>query len=221
MGAFIVGGIVFVCLLGAAVIGMTLSRRLPDHHLSAESKDVIKLATAVVGTLAALALGLLIASANTTFQNANTELRMSVARIVLLDRVMARYGPETEEARGRLRKLVEARLVAAWGRDASAAGSEPEESSIEPVQDELRAFAPVTSAQRWLQARALQVSGDIAEGHWLQTESAGSGLPGALLAILVFWLALLFATFGLLAPGNATVVGRCSFVRSPSQPPSF
>jgi hypothetical protein len=94
---------------------MALSRRLPGHHLDPDSKDVIKLATAVVGTLAALALALLIASAKTTYENANAELRTSMARLVLLDRVMARYGADTNAARARLRTLVETRLSQVWG----------------------------------------------------------------------------------------------------------
>jgi hypothetical protein len=207
MSALVVGPIVFVCLFGATLVGMALSRRLPAHHLDPDSKDVIKLATAVVGTLAALALALLIASAKTTYENANAELRTSMARLVLLDRVMARYGADTNAARARLRTLVERRLSQAWRGDASAMNAGGEEASIEPVQAELRALSPDTNAQRLLQSRALQVSGDIAEAHWLVTETVGDGLPWPFLAVLVFWLGLLFVTFGLLAPTNATVIG--------------
>jgi hypothetical protein len=207
MSALLVGPIVFACLFGATLVGMALSRRLPAHHLDSDSKDVIKLATAVVGTLAALALALLIASAKTTYENASAELRTSMARLVLLDRVMARYGSDTNAARARLRTLVEARLSQAWGGEASATNAGGEKATIEPVQAELRAISPDTNAQRLLQSRALQVSGDIAEAHWLVTETVGDGLPWAFLAVLVFWLGLLFVTFGLLAPTNATVIG--------------
>jgi len=157
--------------------------------------------------LAALALALLIASGKTAYENANAELRTSMARLVLLDRVMARYGSDTNAARARLRTLVETRLSQAWGGDASATNAGGEEASIEPLQAELRALSPDTNAQRLLQSRALQVSGDIAEAHWLLTETVGDGLPWAFLAVLVFWLGLLFVTFGLLAPTNATVIG--------------
>ena len=207
MSALLVGPVVFVCLFGATLVGMALSRRLPRHHLDPDSKDVIKLATAVVGTLAALALALLIASAKTTYENANAELRTSMARLVLLDRLMARYGSDTDAARGRLRTLVKTRLSQAWGADASATNAGGEKASIEPVQAELRALSPDTNAQRLLQSRALEVSSDIAEAHWLLTETVGDGLPWAFLAVLVFWLGLLFVTFGLLAPTNATVIG--------------
>jgi hypothetical protein len=209
MSALLVGGIVFLCLSGAASIGMLLRANLPDHHLSADSKDVIKLATAVVGTLSALALGLLIASAKTNHDSAETELRTSVARLVLLDRVMAHYGPETAEARGLLRKLVEKRLHQAWGNATDAGQTDDttaDDQGIEPVQDKLRNLSPQTDAQRSLQARALEVSGQIAEAHWLLIEMDDEGLPWPFLAILVFWLALLFSTFGIMAPGNMTVI---------------
>jgi hypothetical protein len=144
MSALLVGPVVFVCLFGATLVGMALSRRLPGHHLNPDSKEVIKLATAVVGTLAALALALLIASAKTTYENANDELRTSMARRVLLDREMARYGPDTNAARARLRTLVETRLSEAWGDDASAMNAGGKKASIEPVQAELRALSPDT-----------------------------------------------------------------------------
>ena len=205
MSAFVVAGIVCLCLFGAALIGMLLRSLLPDHHLSTEFKDVIKLATAVVATLSALALGFLVASAKTAYDDAETELRTSVARLLLLDRVMAQYGPETDEARGLLRKLVETRLQHVWdiGGETEPTADAP---GIEPVQHQLRGLSPQTEVQRFLQSRALQVSGQIAEAYWLAIEMQGERLPWPFLAILVFWLALLFFTFGLLSPSNTTVV---------------
>jgi hypothetical protein len=209
MSSLILGGTVFLCLFGAAMFGMWLRSRLPDHHLSAESKDAIRLATAVVGTLSALALGLLIASAKSTYDSAETELKTSVGRVLLLDRVMAHYGRETAQARSLLRQLVMARVEQGWGyaaNDEAAMDIAVDNAGIEPVQDLLRSLSPATDAQRWLQSRALEVSGQIAAAHWMLVETGSEGLPWAFLTILVFWLALLFATFGLLAPGNATIV---------------
>src|ERR1700736_3007604 len=97
MGPFAVGGIVFASLFGSAILGMTLGAALPAHHLSSDSKDAIKLATAIVATLSALALGLLVASVKTSFDTADTQLRNSIARTVLLDRIMAHYGPKARE----------------------------------------------------------------------------------------------------------------------------
>jgi hypothetical protein len=203
------GGIVFLCLFGSALAGLLLQKQLPAHHLSAESRDVIKLATAVVGTLSALALGLLIASAKNKFDNAEQELSSSAARVVLLDRIMAHYGPELQESRSLVRKLVEERLDLAWV-DASEEGQGFDvsvvASGIEPIQDKLRSLSPMSFAQQSLQARALDVTGHIAEAHWLSAEAKREGLPIPFVVVMVFWLSLLFATFGLLAPRNGTVV---------------
>lgn len=208
MSSLVLGGLVFLFLSAATAVGMLIRDRLPGHHLNMDSKEVIRLATAVVGTLSALAIGLLIASAKTAYDNAEIEMRSSVARIVLLDRVMAHYGPETANARSLLRQLVERRLSQGWSAsttDQQSGGSVAEYQGIEAVQSELRSLSPRDDAQRTLQARAIEVSGMIAEAHWLLVESGDEGLPWAFLTVLVFWLSLLFATFGLQAPPNATV----------------
>jgi hypothetical protein len=83
-----IGALVFLCLFGASLIGMFSRSRLPDHHLDQDSRDTIRISTAVVGTLSALALGLLISSAKSAYDDAQTELRTSVGRVLLLERVM-------------------------------------------------------------------------------------------------------------------------------------
>jgi len=205
MGPFAVGAIVFASLFGGAILGMVLGAVLPAHHLSSDSKDAIKLATAIVATLSALALGLLIASAKTSFDTADTQLRNSIAHTVLLDRILAHYGPETRDARAQLRDVVEKSLRPVL-RDEGSGDASPNDPGIEPVQDKLRAMAPQTEAQRSLLSSALQVSGDIAEAHWLMFERSEAGFPWPFLMILVLWLVTLFFSFGLLAPRNATVL---------------
>jgi len=212
MSPYIIGGVALCCVFGAAAIGMLARSRLPDHHLSADSRDAIKLATAVVGTLSALALGLLIASAKRSFDEAGLELRTAAARVLLLDRVMAKYGPETAPIRAVLRKQLEARLKVAI--DGSSRRTLDDGLDIEPVQDELRNLTPQNDGQRWLQTRALQLSGLIAEARWMRAETEAGGFPGLFLAFLIFWLALLFGSFGLLAPTNATTIATlfvCAF----------
>lgn len=209
MDALLLAGGVFVILGFSTAAGMFLRDRLPSHHLNAESKEVIRLATAIVGTLAALALGLLIASANSDYKDAQSELDATAARIVLLDRLMAQYGAETTDARTILRKLIESRLERGWTIETSddqSAGRASVYKQIEAVQGRLRALDPQDQVHRLIQTRALEVSGNVAEGHWLQIESADEGLPWGFFVVLVYWLALLFGTFGLQAPANPTVL---------------
>lgn len=203
MSPFLVGVLALICVFGAAIGGMIIRARLPAHHLTSDSKDAIKLATAIIGTLSALALGLMVASAKRSFDDASADMRTTSARLVLLDRALAQYGPETAELRRTLHKLVEARLVEI-ARDVEGALSEG--FDVEAIQSSVRSLSPRTEAQRSLQARALQLGGQIAEMRWLRPESEAAGFPMAFVVILVFWLSILFASFGILAPGNPTVV---------------
>jgi hypothetical protein len=204
MSPIAVGVIAFLCVFGGAGTGMLLRSRLPDHHLGPESRDAIKLATAIIGTLSALALGLLIASAKRTFDDAGADRRTSSARVVLLDRVMAQYGSQTAELRAQLKAIMQARLKAE--QDDTGDLSISEGLQIEAAQNRLRNLVPQTEAQRALQQRALQLSGDLAEARWVRAESEVGGFPTPFLAVLIMWFTLLFASFGLLAPGNGTVV---------------
>ncbi len=213
----------FVCIFGATLLGMFLRTILPEHHLNDESKDAVKLGIGMIATLAALVLGLLVASAKGTFDTTSTGIRQAGARLILLDRVLAHYGPEAMEARELLRQSVAAALRQIWPEDMGPELAKNREGldnakaveddirrqppRIEAIQDKLRQLTPRSENQRSLLSRALQLSNDIAEGRWLLTEQIGqSSFPKPFIAILVFWLTIIFATFGLFSPRNTTVI---------------
>jgi hypothetical protein len=200
-----------LCLyFGGTLLGMLLRTILPGHHVSDESKDAVKLGIGLIATMAALVLALLIASAKGNFDTMSSGLRQTSSRVILLDRVMAQYGPETKEARELLRRTIASTIRRVWPEDyIGQAIAEPPGGRvpIEVIQDQLRQLAPRNNAQRWLQSRALQISGDIAEGRWLLVEQLGqSSVPMPFLVMLVFWLTVIFAGFGLFSPRNATVI---------------
>src|SRR5215208_3548371 len=114
ISAWWVGAIVFACVLGGAALGMVLGMVLPKHELSADAKDVIKVAMAMIATLAALVLGLLTASAKSGLDDKENEVRSVAALVVLLDRMMAEYGPETQEARDLLKQMLATRISQIW-----------------------------------------------------------------------------------------------------------
>ena len=119
MSALAVGGMVFVCVLGGALLGMFLGGVLPKHHLSGDSKDSIKVAMAMIATLAALVVGLLIASAKSSFDGKDSEMKGAAAHILLLDRTLAEYGPETREIRDLLRQTVAQRISQIWPQESA------------------------------------------------------------------------------------------------------
>lgn len=201
--------IVFACVFGSSLVGLLLHRLVPVDHLSSESKDVVKLALGLIGTMAALVLGLLTASAKSSFDTIDNEVKQGAAQIVSLDRTLAQYGPETAEIRDALRRVVAFRLNLTWPEDSARAVQveTPQTTmSVETLQASLRALAPQTDGQRWLQSRAIAISSDLGASRWLIFIQAGSALPLPLLVVLVVWLVVLFGSFGLLAPRNATVV---------------
>ncbi|HSB35484.1 MAG TPA: hypothetical protein VLH41_01325, partial [Thermoanaerobaculia bacterium] len=100
--------IVFACVFGGAAVGMSLREILPQPHLSAESKDVVRACTGLVATISALVLGLLVASAKDAYNTQKDEITAQAAKTAFLDRMLVYYGPETKEARGLLRAAVAA-----------------------------------------------------------------------------------------------------------------
>jgi hypothetical protein len=209
MNAMAIGGIVFAVVFGGALLGMYLRSVLPKHHLSADSKDIIRIAMATIATLAALVVGLLIASAKGSFDNKNGELTQAAAHAILLDRTLAQYGPETAASRDLLRQMVEFRLHNIWpeenaGRlNPNAVAQGP---GIETIQRNLLNLAPQNEAQQWLKSRALQLTNEMAQVRWSAVEQLGSSIQWPLLTILVFWFAAIFTSFGLFAPMNGSVI---------------
>src|SRR5204863_6671276 len=114
MSSMTIGWIVLACVFGAALIGALLRKTLPEHHLSSESKDVVKLGMGLIGTMAALVLSLLISSAKGGYDTRSTEIVQLSASAMLLDRVLEHYGPEAKEARDLLRRTVAGIINEIW-----------------------------------------------------------------------------------------------------------
>jgi hypothetical protein len=199
--------IVFACVFGGALFGMFLRGVLPEHQLSADSKDTVRIGMSLIGTLTALVLGLLIASAKSYYDNQSSELTEMSAKVVLLDRVLAHYGPETKEDRDLLRSAVARMLEGLWPENP---GQHPQmlptAAGGEIIYDKIQELSPRNDTQRSLQAQALSMGIDIGKMRWMMFEQAGSFVSIPLLAVLVFWLATIFTSFGLFAPRNATAL---------------
>src|SRR5216683_8401515 len=106
MSSMAISGIVFACIFAGTILGMILRALLPEKHLSAESKDLVKLGMGLIGTMTALVLGLLIASAKGSFDTQRNGLAQLSANFILIDRALAHYGPETKDAREMIRAAV-------------------------------------------------------------------------------------------------------------------
>ena len=198
---------VFACVFGAAVSAMLIRNALPKHHLSADTKDLVKLAMGLVATMAALVLGLLVASAKGSYDTQKAEVIQMSGKVVFLDRMLAHYGPEAAEARALLRRALEVAITRIWPEHKlPVAELAPTAASGEAVFDMLQQLAPQNEAQRTMKAQALALASELGQMRWLLFEQAGSSISTPLVVIVVFWLAILFFSFGLFAPSNTTAV---------------
>ena len=188
MSSLAITGITFVCVFGGALLGMLFRTILPEDRLNPDSKDVVKVGMGLIATMAALVLGLLTGSAKSAFDTQDDEVKQSAANVILLDRTLAHYGPETKTIRDQIRRAVEYKLAATWpeegpGREGGHLKATP---AVEGIEDEIRGLSPQSDTQRALQSRALQVSGDVVQTRWLMFgQQAGNAIQTPLLVVLV------------------------------------
>jgi hypothetical protein len=197
------------CTFGGALLGIWLQTRLPRHHLDKDSHEIVKLGAGMIATITALVLGLLVSSAKNTFDTINEGIKQGSAKTILLDRILAQYGPEAQAVRDQLKRSVAGALESIrLGKPVAASqlATGHLTNRVEAVQGLLRQLAPQTEAQRQLLVQAQQVAGDLTQTRWLLMEEAQNELPVPLLAILICWLTALFVSFGLFSPRNATVI---------------
>lgn len=194
----------FVCVFGAALLGSLLKSFLPKEHLSQETRDAVKLCMGLVATMTALILGLLVASAKEAYDAKKDETTQMAAKISFLDRELTSYGTETSEARQLLREIVERMIVKLWSP--SSAPDQPTGFRGEQLYLALQKLAPQNSLQDSLKTRALSDAVELGQTRWLLHEQAFSSISVPLLITVILWLAILFLSFALFAPRNATVV---------------
>lgn len=194
-------------VFGGALLGIFLRIHLPSDHIGGDSRDVVKLGMGLVGTMAALVLGLLIASAKSSYDTQSAELTDISSKVVLLDRILAHYGPETKETRDVLRASVVRILDGMQSKQpASSYLTSSSSTGAEVLYDKIRDLSPANDAQRSSQAQAMSIVLSLAQTRWLMFEQSANSISFPLLAVLIFWLTIIFISFGLFAPPNATVI---------------
>jgi Protein of unknown function (DUF4239) len=196
----------FAVIFGGALLGMLL--RLPEPHLNADSRDVVRLGAGLLSTLAALVIGLLIASAQSSFQTKSNQIKQITANVILLDNLLAKSGPNAQPLRPLLRDGLKILVQRIWReQENNSAKAAPFEASgqSDSFFNKLLELTPRDDGQRQMQSRALQLWIDLAQTRVLfaQTDSA---IPMPFLAVLVLWLAIIFGSFGLFARPNVTAV---------------
>src|SRR5271169_2050593 len=180
---------------------------LPEGHLGQDAKDVLRLITGLIGTIAALVLGLLIASAKSSYDARNTQIKQLTSNIILLDTLLEQYGPDARNLRVILRGAVGPMADRVWnegGNDKSAAFVATAEALafVKKVQElELN-----NDAKRALQPRVLNAIAELTQSRLALFAQAHDSIPAPFVAILIFWLAIIFLSFGLFVQANPIVI---------------
>jgi hypothetical protein len=198
----------FALTFGAALLGALLGSKLPKHHLIDENKEVVRLATALVGTLAGMALGLLIGSAKTYYDTQSNELTQASANVALLGHLLQYYGPEANEAEQSLQLAVEQVLAEVWPSEpAKRLKLSTKASHIQEVYNQVRALAPKDEEHRMMQSEAIGLLRTLAQLRWLIIAQGSTTVLRPLLSVMIFWMASIFFSWGLFSRANTMSVG--------------
>ncbi len=193
--------LVFASLALAIFAGFRLRRAVPEHHRSADTKDTIKLAMGLVATMSALLLGLLVASAKSTYDNSRSEVATMSAKFSFLGRVLDAYGPEAADAESLLRHVLVETIEGIWNK---AAPRRPNWTTGNQLYLAIQHLQPTTDVQRSLKTQALTLAMELGQLRALLGAQAIPSVAGQLLAVVVFWLFIIFFAFSFLAPTNAS-----------------
>ena len=208
MYALSISLLVFVLMFGGAFAGVAVRPLLLEKHLHPDSREVVKMATGLVGTLAALVLGLLISSAKSSFDQKTGQVRQMTATIILLDDLLGQYGSEATSVRTLLRQSVPALANGVWHEGAPPAGKPVVFQSTAQSSDfenQLGRLSPNNDVQRSLQSRAIQAFTEAAQIRLQLFTQTGGSIPTPFLIILIFWLSAIFVSFTLFAETNLIV----------------
>lgn len=199
--------VVFACVFGSALLGIKLRGVLPEHHLSPETKDTVKLTMGFVATMAALILGLLVASAKESYDEESKGVTQMAAKVIYLDELLADYGPETKVLRELFRGFVEQITKRMWAHSGSLNDElDPSLLKSERFIAGIQGLAPTDDLQTTLKTHALDLALELEQMRWLEYEEGMSTASSSLLTFLCFWIAVLFVSFGMFAPNNITAV---------------
>jgi hypothetical protein len=206
--SIVIGAGLLAVTYGIAVFGCRLQSALPARVLDADVRDVLKVLIGVLGTLSALVLSLLINSARASYDQQHQEVMELSAKLLSLDRALARVGPEAMPLRHDLKTLVAAAVEGLWPADGSRAGRIAAPVTEEAWVRTLQALPMHDDARRVDRDQAVGLATDVMNLRWLLYEQSAGSIPGVVLAVLAVWFVLIFLCIGLISPPKPPVLLR-------------
>ena len=204
LAAWVFALIVFGAQMSGWLLGRVMRARLPHEHLTSSTRDAVILAVGVVATLSALVLSLMISSAKTSYDADRLSVVEVAAGILMIDRSLAHYGPESRSARDALRELtgLAAAEVSTEPPSGTQITSGPPLPHLTKLQSSILSLSPANDSQRWAKTRALSLSTDLERSRMLLAERSDGSIPLLFLIVLMIWLATLYLAWAIFAPAN-------------------
>jgi hypothetical protein len=219
--------LLMVILCASAAIGFFVHSRLPEQHRSAQSIGLVQLVIGLLVTFIAIVLGLSTTSVKAGFDTAYNARGHYAGELAQMDRCLRDYGPETAPIREQLRAYVAAVIASTWPNEPPPASvSYPDASKMarsreNPILASLvnavglktRSLLPPDQLHKNLMAACVQDYRDLIQARWTVIEGLRQSISTPFYWVLVFWLAILFGSFGLTAAPNpmiATVIALCA-----------
>lgn len=196
--------VIFLCLAASAFASMTIWPRLPARHRDDDTNTVVRLAANLFGVMTSLILGLMINSAKNTFESIDHNVHAYATELILLDRTLRLYGPETDAVRQPLVAYVQRAVVtSSQNSETTIVANQLSERLLTEIGLRLNALTPPDALRGSYLQDARQRLQKVLEQRWTLVEQSEGAIPWPLIAMLVVWLVLIFASFGFRAPRNA------------------
>jgi hypothetical protein len=207
MNANVIGIIAFASIFGSSLLGMRLHNVVPNQHLNPETKEVVRLGMGLIATMTALLLGLLVATAKSSYDTQRNDVILIAGRVAFLERALALYGPETSTTRQILRRAVESAIPRMWPDKLSQAGRmDPTVPEGKELYSSIESLAPRDDLQRSLKTRALETVIELGKTRMLLAAREEPSVVTPLLVAVIVWLGIIFLSFALFAPSNKIIV---------------
>ncbi len=211
---------VLLLLCASAAVGFWIRPIIPESHRSAESADLVRLVVGMLVTFAAIVLGLLTTSVKDAFDTADRDRGQFAAQLTELDQCLRNYGPDTDPIRRQLQGYTAAVIASTWPSEPLPAGASHSDTAGMPrvgesealgrilnrVDLEIRRLQPADAFHARLATDCSAQLRDVVKLRWALIEEAHGSISQPFLRVLVFWLMVVFASFGLYAPRNGMVL---------------
>ncbi len=207
MSNLVLGVIIFLLLASSSLFALVIHPRLTNRYRNDETNTVVRLIANLFVVMASLVLGLMINSAKSTYEAVDHNVHAISKEIILFDRAL-RPLPGGSETRQRI--LTYANHAHNLNRptgDRLIVGDVSSEQLLSAVGTSLRAINVVDREETALLQEARQRFRTIVDLRWALVEDAEGVIPMPIIAMVVAWLVLIFASFGYRAPRNLVIVG--------------